>query len=118
MRLILVDRSENKRQQFWPLVLSRPIWELRCGMTSLTEKLQAKVGTSDVAYFLPDYLAEAYRERTDRPVNEMSALTGQDVLIVDARVKADTFDVPAQAAARSAWMSRARSCTPASARTT
>ena len=95
MRLILVDRSENKRQQFWPLVLSRPIWELRCGMTSLTEKLQAKVGTSDVAYFLPDYLAEVYRERTDRPVNDMSALTGQDVLLVDARVKADTFDIPA-----------------------
>ena len=95
MRLILVDRSENKRQQFWPLVLSRPIWELRCGMTSLSEKLQAKVGTSNVAYFLPDYLAETYRERTDRPVNDMSSLAGQDVLIVDARVKADTFDVPA-----------------------
>jgi len=95
MRLILADRSENRRQQFWPLVLSRPIWELRCGMTSLTEKLQAKVGTSDVAYFLPDYLVETYRERTDRPVNEMSALTGQDVLIVDACVQADTFDIPA-----------------------
>jgi UDP-N-acetylglucosamine diphosphorylase/glucosamine-1-phosphate N-acetyltransferase len=75
--------------------LSRPIWELRCGMTSLAEKFQAKVGTSDVAYFLPDYLAEAYREKTDRPVNEMPALTGRDVLIVDARVKADTFEVPA-----------------------
>lgn len=64
-------------------------------MTSLSEKLQAKVGTSDVAYFLPDYLAEVYRERTERPVNEMSALTGQDVLIVDACVKADTFDISA-----------------------
>jgi UDP-N-acetylglucosamine diphosphorylase/glucosamine-1-phosphate N-acetyltransferase len=62
-------------------------------MTSLAEKLQAKVGTSDVAYFVPDYLAEVYRERTDRPVNDMSGLTGRDVLIVDARVKADTFDV-------------------------
>ena len=95
MRLILVDRSEHNRRQFWPLVLSRPIWELRCGMTSLEEKLQAKVGTSDVAYFVPDYLAETYQERTDRPVNEMSALAGQDVLIVDARIKADSFDVAA-----------------------
>jgi len=93
MRLILIDRSDSRRQ-FWPLVLSRPIWDLRCGMTSLAEKLQAKVGVSDVAYFLPDYLAEMYREKTERPVNEMSALTGQDVLIVDARVKADTFDIP------------------------
>jgi UDP-N-acetylglucosamine diphosphorylase/glucosamine-1-phosphate N-acetyltransferase len=94
MRLILVDRSETQRCQFWPLTLSRPIWDLRCGMTSLAEKLQAKVGTSDVAYFLPDYLADVYQEKTDRPVNDLSALKGQDVLVVDARVKADTFDVP------------------------
>ncbi len=93
MRLILVDRSETRRQ-FWPLVLSRPIWDLRCGMTSLAEKLQAKTGINDVACFVPDYMAEAYRERTDRPVNQMAALAGQDVLIVDARVKADSLDVP------------------------
>jgi len=97
MRLILVDRSETHRRQFWPLTLSRPIWDLRCGMTSLAEKLQAKVGISDVAYFVPDYMAEAYRERTDRPVNEMSALAGQDVVIVDARVKAANFGLRAPA---------------------
>jgi UDP-N-acetylglucosamine diphosphorylase/glucosamine-1-phosphate N-acetyltransferase len=94
MRLILVDRSDN-RQQFWPLTLSRPIWELRYGMTSLAEKLQAKIGTTDVAYFVPDYMAEAYRERTERAVNDLSALANQDVLLVDARVKADSLDVPA-----------------------
>ena len=95
MRLILVDRSENFRRQFWPVALSRPIWELRCGITSLGAKLQAKVGTSDVACFVPDYMAAAYRERTDRPVNEMSALAGQDLLVIDARIKADTFAVAA-----------------------
>jgi UDP-N-acetylglucosamine diphosphorylase/glucosamine-1-phosphate N-acetyltransferase len=95
MRLVLVDRSDNNRRQFWPLALSRPIWELRCGMTSLAEKLAAKVQTRDVAYFLPDYMAAAYRERTDRPVNEMSALAGDDLLLVDARVKAGSLEVPA-----------------------
>ncbi len=95
MRLLLVDRSENHRRQFWPLTLSRPIWDLRCGITSLAEKLQAKVGTKDMAYFLPDYMADVYREKTDRPVNDMSALAGQDVFLVDARVKADTLDVSA-----------------------
>ncbi|MBM4029442.1 MAG: hypothetical protein FJ280_29200, partial [Planctomycetes bacterium] len=89
MRLILVDRSENHRRQFWPLTLSRPIWDLRCGITSLAEKLEAKVGTSDVAYFLPDYLAEVYRERTARPVNDLAVLQGQDLFLVDARVKAE-----------------------------
>jgi UDP-N-acetylglucosamine diphosphorylase/glucosamine-1-phosphate N-acetyltransferase len=95
MRLILVDRSENNRRQFWPLTLSRPIWELRCGMTSLGEKLQAKVGTQEVACFVPDYLADVYRERTARPVNDMAALKGQDLFLVDARVKADRLDIPA-----------------------
>jgi UDP-N-acetylglucosamine diphosphorylase/glucosamine-1-phosphate N-acetyltransferase len=93
MRLILVDRSATQRRQFWPLTLSRPIWDLRCGMTSLAEKLQAKTGINDVAYFVPDYMAEAYREKTDRPVNDVSILTGRDLLILDARVKAGNLDL-------------------------
>jgi UDP-N-acetylglucosamine diphosphorylase / glucose-1-phosphate thymidylyltransferase / UDP-N-acetylgalactosamine diphosphorylase / glucosamine-1-phosphate N-acetyltransferase / galactosamine-1-phosphate N-acetyltransferase len=98
MRLILLDRSADHRQNFFPLALSRPLWELRCGMTSLGEKLQAKVGVSDVAYFLPDYMAEVYRARTDRPVNDVSTLT-DDILIVDARVKADSFALPSRSEA-------------------
>ena len=93
MRLILFDRATESRRHFFPLTLSRPLWELRCGITSLAEKLQARAAATEVAYFLPDYLAETYRSRTKRPVNETSALAGDDLLLVDARVKADTFDV-------------------------
>jgi UDP-N-acetylglucosamine diphosphorylase/glucosamine-1-phosphate N-acetyltransferase len=95
MRLIIVDRATEDRRHFWPLVLSRPIWELRCGFTTLGDKLQKKVGTDDVAYFLPSYLAEVYRDRTGRRVNDGSALKGEDLLIVDARVKADSLDIAA-----------------------
>jgi UDP-N-acetylglucosamine diphosphorylase/glucosamine-1-phosphate N-acetyltransferase len=95
MRLILVDRSDKHRSQFYPVALSRPLWELRCGITMLGEKLQARVGTKDIAYFLPDYLAEVYRERTDHPVNDASVLRGEDLLVLDARVKADGLDIPA-----------------------
>jgi UDP-N-acetylglucosamine diphosphorylase/glucosamine-1-phosphate N-acetyltransferase len=93
MRLIIVDRATEERRNFWPVALSRPIWDLRCGFTSLGDKLQKKIGTNDVAYFLPAYMAEAYRERTDRRVNDNSALRGEDILIVDARVKADSLDM-------------------------
>jgi len=99
MRLILVDKSGAHRQNFYPLTLSRPVWDLRCGMTSLGEKMQAKAGTSDVAYFLPEYMAQAYRAGTKRPVNDPSALTGGDLLIVDTRVKADSFTVPGRSEA-------------------
>jgi len=93
MRLILVDTNEDIRANFYPLSFSRPIWELRCGMTSLGAKLVAKVGASDVAHFVPAYMAEAWREQTDAPVNDAAQLAADDLLIVDPRVKAEGFDV-------------------------
>ncbi|MEA3366795.1 MAG: putative sugar nucleotidyl transferase [Planctomycetota bacterium] len=100
MRLILVDRSAEARSQFHPVALSRPVWELRTGMTTLGEKLVRRTGPDDVACFVPDYLAEAYRATTDRPVNDPAALAGDDLLLVDARVRADSFDVPSSGPSR------------------
>jgi len=96
MRLILIDRDENIRKNFYPLVLSRPIWELRVGMRSLGERLVEKAGTADVACFVPDYMADAYRSRTGRPVNDLKSLSGNDLLIVDGRLKAEQLDVEAK----------------------
>jgi len=87
MRLILVDRPTPQRRNFYPLALSRPIWELRCGMTSLGEKLIDAVGPVEVAFWTPPYLAEVYRRETNRPVNDPRSLSGADLLLVDARVK-------------------------------
>mgnify|MGYP001138536868 CR=1 FL=1 len=102
MRLILLDCVTSWRQNFYPLAFSRPIWELRCGMSSLGEKLVAKTGAREVAGFLPEYMADAYREGTSWPINQLASLAGDDLLLVDARVKADTFNVspagPSQAA--------------------
>lgn len=78
---------------FDPLALSRPIWELRCGMTSLGDKIVQRTGATDVAGFVPPYMADAYRETTDRPVNDASVLAGEDILLVDGRVKAQSLDV-------------------------
>ncbi len=93
MRLILLDQLTESRNNFDPLALCRPIWDLRCGMTSLAEKLIAKTGAKDVAGFLPDYMADAYREQTDWPINDPSSLAGDDLLLVNARVVASEFDV-------------------------
>ena len=93
MRLILLDCRTETRLQFYPLALSRPIWELRCGMTSLADKLIAKIGPGAVACFVPPYMADALREQTDWPVNDPAALKGDDLLLVHGRVKAADFDV-------------------------
>ena len=81
MRLVLTDRLP-KRNNFYPLTLCRPIWELRSGMTTLGEKLVSRSGAGDVACFLPPYLAEVYRTQTAWPVNNMASLRGDDLLLV------------------------------------
>ena len=93
MRLVLVDRVEQIRSCFYPLSLSRPVWELRCGMGTLKDKLMAVTGAGEAAYFVPNYMADAYRERVGGAVNNVSALRGDDLLLVDPRVRADGFDV-------------------------
>jgi len=89
MRLILFDVYSRPRKGFYPLSLSRPIWELRCGITTLGEKLIAAARAGDVAYFLPPYMAAAWCERTGLDVNDPAGLAGDDLLLVDARLKPD-----------------------------
>lgn len=93
MRLVLFDLDRDTRIQFHPLALCRPIWELRCGMTSLAEKLIAKVRPAQVAGFVPDYMAAVVREQCEWAINDAAALTGDDLLLVDARVKADGLSI-------------------------
>lgn len=93
MRLILFDRLTPQRINFHPLALCRPIFELRCGMNSLGDQLVAKLGVKDVAYFVPPYIADVFRAKTDRPVNELNSLAGDDLLLLSGRVKASEFAV-------------------------
>jgi len=90
MRLVLIDSLFEVRSNFYPLVLGRPLWELRVGMSSLADKLVAKIQPDDNAYFVPDYMADVYRAQVGKPVNDMAALAG---------------DRP-KAPVRLAWMSR------------
>ncbi len=96
MRLILIDSLRENRSNFYPLVLGRPIWELRCGMSSLEDKLVAKINPSETAYFVPDYMAIYYRTQVEKPVNDVTMLAGDDLLLVDPSVKAAGFDVQAK----------------------
>ena len=100
MRLILFDRDTPSRANFNPIALSRPIWELRVGMSSLADKLVAKVAAADVACFTPEYMAESYRTKTAWKVNDLSALAGEDLLMLDPRVRADGFEAPRKGASQ------------------
>jgi UDP-N-acetylglucosamine diphosphorylase/glucosamine-1-phosphate N-acetyltransferase len=100
MRLILFDLLTERRQHFHPVALSRPIWELRSGIRSLGEKLldhfeRTTPSPTGVAYFVPPYMAETYRARTERPVNDPTSLLNDDLLLVSARVRPDGLKISA-----------------------
>ena len=92
MRLILLDRPSPRQHHFYPLALGRPIWELRSGMTSLGEKLVARLPANQVACFVTPYLAEVYRRQTTWPVNDVASLAGDNLLLVDSRAKLSGFE--------------------------
>ena len=95
MKLILLDIDAEARRNFDPVGLSRPLFELRCGITSLAEKLIARTRPESVACFIPDYLAKVYRTESAWHVNDLTALGADDLLLVNARVKADTLNIEA-----------------------
>jgi len=92
MRLVIFDREGEKRRNFYPVALSRPIFELRCGMSTLAQKLAAKAAIADIACFVPAYMAEPYRLRTTWPVNNPASLAGDDLLLVNGRLKPAALD--------------------------
>jgi UDP-N-acetylglucosamine diphosphorylase/glucosamine-1-phosphate N-acetyltransferase len=88
MRLVLIDLAGSQRTNFHPAALSRPIFQLRCGMGSLAEKLIARLGIAEVACFVPPYMADSVRTEVAWPVNDTAVLSNDDLLLVDCRVKA------------------------------
>lgn len=97
MKLILLDVSA-KRSNFYPLSLSRPVFELRVGMSSLASKLIAKLGATDVSCFIPAYMAESFKAKTTMKVNDLSVLAGDGMLLVNGAVKVQDFNVSAKGA--------------------
>ena len=93
MKLVLFDLPTPRRVHFHPLALSRPIWELRCGLTTLADKLVAAFGSAPAGCFVPPYMAASYRAKTNWKVNDPTVLAGDDLLLVSGRVKAASLNV-------------------------
>jgi len=66
--------------------MTRATYELRCGNTTLLEKIQRRHPALDACYFVRDYLAEvlAQRVRADA-VNDMSILKTDDFTFVNGK---------------------------------
>ena len=83
MKLVIYEDSTY--ENFYPLSLVRPVFELRCGATSLSEKLRRSFSNLDIAYFTRDYLAETFQTTVgNAPVNDLQAID-DDLFIVNGR---------------------------------
>jgi hypothetical protein len=82
----LVVFEDNKFEQFYPITLSRPACELRCGITSLLEKIKTAFPADSCTHFMRDYLAPTFKKRhPEDTVNDMPALRGKDLVLVNSR---------------------------------
>lgn len=73
-------------KNFLPLTYFRPIYDLRCGILTIKEKIQKYFGEADYILFTREYLANYERELREEKVNE---LTNEKILFINSRVLPD-----------------------------
>ena len=62
--------EDEKFGNLLPLVYSRPVFELRCGIGSLLDKIVRAYPEENIYLYCRDYLTEIVKERSPYPVNE------------------------------------------------
>lgn len=70
-------------QNFLPLAWLRPVYSLKCGITSLSEKISAAFHDMEVSYLCRDYLESILKSESGAVVNECS---GGRYLLINGRV--------------------------------
>ena len=98
MKLVIFEDASF--EQFYPLTYLRPTFDLRCGSTLLREKVERAFGRKADAVFVREWLREAYAVRTSARVNDLGALEGDDLVLVNGRGAVDRRQVPGRRARR------------------
>ena len=83
MAVVCVFEDERYRDLL-PLVYCRPVFELRCGISSLLEKIERLYPAHKLVLLCRDYLAATLAQRVSCPVNDVPA--GEDVLFLNGRL--------------------------------
>lgn len=87
--MILAIFEDECYPNFFPITLTRPVYEMKVGTTSLREKILAKIRVEDkTMLYAREYLADVQRERTPQlTVNDYSP--GESLLMVNGLVVPD-----------------------------
>ncbi|MEE9466321.1 MAG: GlmU family protein [Candidatus Neomarinimicrobiota bacterium] len=71
-------------RNFLPLTWTRPVYDLKCGMTSLLDKIERAYGLTASGLGCRDYLAQLVAEQ--HPQSAVNRVAGDSALIVNGRV--------------------------------
>lgn len=91
MRVCIYE--DDTYENLYPIVLIRPVYELRCGMLKLWEKVARAYPKAKLSFFMRDYMAEAWSEKLGTKVNDAEALAADDTLFVNGRALWSGVDV-------------------------
>jgi UDP-N-acetylglucosamine diphosphorylase/glucosamine-1-phosphate N-acetyltransferase len=76
-----------------PLALTRPAFELLCGMKSLWENIvQRFYADANISFVCREYLKEVFQQKVNAKVNDLSGL--EDALFINGRILASLSELP------------------------
>ncbi|MDI6808910.1 MAG: putative sugar nucleotidyl transferase [Candidatus Eisenbacteria bacterium] len=81
--------EDERFSQFYPLSLTRPVYELHCGIISLREKIEKRLPSLRVCLHARPYLSQVLSSATPNPVNKFQKLKGSELILVNGRILAD-----------------------------
>ncbi len=89
MKVVIFE--DEKFDNLYPLTYLRPAFELKCGHTSLSQKIERMMGKQNYFYFMRDYLTPVFsRKFGPEKVNRLEALK-DDLLVINGRLLAIDF---------------------------
>ncbi|MFQ6067637.1 MAG: putative sugar nucleotidyl transferase [bacterium] len=78
--------EDRKVENFYPLTLTRPVYELRCGISNLWEKI-SRISEGSLHLLCREYLSRVTSQRINKArVNQLQDLKDGDILFVNGRV--------------------------------
>jgi UDP-N-acetylglucosamine diphosphorylase/glucosamine-1-phosphate N-acetyltransferase len=81
-----VCHFEDRAEAFEPLTLTRPVFDLRCGIQTIAEKQRRYFGATSRSAIVRPLLAEWYQsEHPTMPVNGEGTFPGGDAILVNGR---------------------------------
>ncbi len=77
--------EDEKFDNLYPLTLTRPVFELRCGYISLAERITRNFAGTDIYFYLREYLVPTFKKRTGANIIDGNKLQSDDFLFINGR---------------------------------